>query len=115
MRDAAKATKKDVVRNFVKWALNLALIKKQPSRDSSTSLVSKVLSAKELFGIAKKPTKKDVTYNFTKFIIATAFTPKDLRPSQAKEVIRHLALFSIQIFKDPEFRRRIHQERRSRA
>lgn len=43
-KNSVKATKQDVVRNFVNYCLNLALVKKAPSSNNST-LANKIKAA----------------------------------------------------------------------
>ncbi|TNV87883.1 hypothetical protein FGO68_gene7956 [Halteria grandinella] len=114
-KNSVKATRKDVIRGFVNYCLNLALVKKQPPQ-SNTSLSNKIKAVSMIVPKLTKrpPNKRDIISCFTKFAIATAFTPKDLRPSMRRDIVWSLVSFSLQMYKSKEFRQRVQKERQER-
>ncbi len=62
----------------------------------------------------EKETRKNVVFNFVRYVIAIAYTPKERRPSEAKDIVRYFVNFSIKLFKDPDFRRKLQIEKRKK-
>jgi hypothetical protein len=114
-KNSVKATKTDVIRNFVNYCLNFALVTRSPPANNS-SLANKIRAAAMLVPKSNKrpPNRKEIIFNFTKFAIATAFTPKELRPSMRRDIVWYLVNFSLQMYKSKEFRQRINKERQER-
>jgi hypothetical protein len=63
----------------------------------------------------EKETRKSVVFNFVRYVIAIAYTPKERRPSEAKDIVRYFVNFSIKLFKDPDFRRKLQMEKRKKT
>lgn len=59
--------------------------------------------------------RRSVAFNFVRYAVAIAYTPKDKRPSEAREISRHFVSFAIKLFKDPDFRRKLLNEKRKKT